>query len=448
MSYWTKVTFIWGDARPNIETIDAALRRAVHESGFAEIVYTDLSALLRVSPVSPATADLKLDGDAIRSLLANMMHLLPTATLRVSAIGEEEGNEWFREYKGSVVITENGPEYDPFKVEKTDGIVGHMAALEANKLRPRVKKGRSQKMAGGTVVAETPRLEQILSEFPILAANIDADAEKNRTPYRLDLPWILKFPFAAALVAKRQCIGKNLCRSLQNFPKARSNAEVVAWYFGINERLHTETLGHATLSFEPIIDGVSLSLTYIKGILHSAVFFLHNRLIAIKPDQLRHIQDLPRTLSTNVPPAVAGVEVCLYLPKKAGQNGILDTPSQKSVIHAFLTSSHADTSFPEIKCLAIELSCVTVVVAKTHIDSMNFLRNMGFKISYRLAIAEYSTSEDRAFDALHADRSSMDYPVTGAIYRVNEFHERVLLSQISHPLPWALARPFDARQAI
>lgn len=83
---------------------------------------------------------------------------------------------------------------------------------------------------------------------------------------------------------------------------------------------------------------------------------------------------------------------------------------------------------------------------KTHSESLNFLRSLGFKV-----IPNKDTFEtiEQAYErvlAIGEERGTLSFDIDGAVIKVNEFDKRELLGKTSKFPKWAIAYKFPAEQ--
>jgi DNA ligase (NAD+) len=83
----------------------------------------------------------------------------------------------------------------------------------------------------------------------------------------------------------------------------------------------------------------------------------------------------------------------------------------------------------------------------THIKTMAFLKDAGFKINEYAELVHGIGKVESWFNKLEAKRTDLDYDIDGAVIKVNAYADQVRLGQVSRAPRWAIAWKFAAETA-
>jgi DNA ligase (NAD+) len=101
---------------------------------------------------------------------------------------------------------------------------------------------------------------------------------------------------------------------------------------------------------------------------------------------------------------------------------------------------------PLIFC-AYGVSSTDLAGLENQYDTMIFLKNEGFIISEYLTKAAGAKAVAAEFEKLKKIRPELDYEIDGMVVKVNNFHDQLILGEISRAPRWAVAWKFAAEEA-
>ena len=237
---------------------------------------------------------------------------------------------------------------------------------------------------------------------------------------------------------------------------ARDLAEVRRF----DERLR-KALGDADIRYvlEPKLDGASLELVYVDGVLERAVTRGNGRLGEGVTENVRTIPTVPLRLRQHELPApvflsVRG-EAVMYLSdfeslnqrrieggKPPYQNPRNATSGALRQLDSLITARRPLT------VLAYDIMAIEGVAFDLDSDGIAALKAWGLKTPERIEVAE-SVEEIAAYHrAFDLDRESLDYEIDGVVVKLDALAPRLVLGSTSHHPRWAIAYKFEPRKEV
>ena len=211
--------------------------------------------------------------------------------------------------------------------------------------------------------------------------------------------------------------------------------------------------GATTLLSEPKIDGLSLTLTYNKGILVSGVTRGDGFVGDDVTENVRVIKSIPHSICYKGNVDITG-EVYMNKSDFLALNTELEAQGKKIKANPRNAASGAlrQHDVEEVKNRNLSFFAYHVdsdgLTFDTDVKYMEFLVKNGF------SVPEYRIVDLNDFEALLADyqhhntvRSSRDYDVDGVVYKVNEIDARQRLGEGTRTPYWGIAWKFDAEIA-
>ena len=86
------------------------------------------------------------------------------------------------------------------------------------------------------------------------------------------------------------------------------------------------------------------------------------------------------------------------------------------------------------------------ITFKTHSESLEWLRNEGFSIVPQMPTCKNFDEVLKAINEIAKNRNSLNYPIDGAVIKVNDLHERVKLGNTSKVPRWAVAYKYPPEE--
>lgn len=238
------------------------------------------------------------------------------------------------------------------------------------------------------------------------------------------------------------------------------SAREVAEVRRFDERLR-KALGEEKIRYvlEPKLDGASLELVYVDGVLERAVTRGNGRVGEGVTENVRTIPTVPLRLSRKerAAPAFLSVrgEAMMYLSdfealnqrrieadKAPYQNPRNATSGALRQLDSRITARRPLT------VLAYDIMAVVGTAFDTDSEGIAALRAWGLKTPERVTVAasvDEIVAYHRAFDA---DRESLDYEIDGVVVKLDALAPRAVLGSTSHHPRWAIAFKFEPRKEI
>ena len=237
---------------------------------------------------------------------------------------------------------------------------------------------------------------------------------------------------------------------------AREAAEVRRF----DERLR-KALGDGDIRYilEPKLDGASLELVYVDGVLERAVTRGNGREGEGVTENVRTIPTVPLRLrdEKRPPPAFLSVrgEAMMYLSDfetlnqrriEAGQPPYQNPRNATSGALRQLDSRI--TASRPLTVLAYDIMAVEGASFDTDSDGVAALEEWGLRAPERVTVVssvDEIVAYHRAFDI---DRDSLDYEIDGVVVKLDALSPRALLGSTSHHPRWAIAFKFEPRKEV
>jgi DNA ligase (NAD+) len=203
------------------------------------------------------------------------------------------------------------------------------------------------------------------------------------------------------------------------------------------------------------IDGTSVSIVYEEGKLSRGVTRGDGTRGDVVTTNIRTIRSIPLTLPERfrrVPYFEARGEVYLSRKKFAQINQLLEEEGRE--VFANPRNSAAGSLRLKDPKQAASRKLDTFVysllpedLAKTHWESMQILKDSGFKVNPNMALC-HSMEEVKEFcKSWEEKRDGLDYEIDGVVVKVNDYRLRQNLGSTSKFPRWAIAVKFQAKQA-
>ena len=227
-----------------------------------------------------------------------------------------------------------------------------------------------------------------------------------------------------------------------------------------DERLR-KALGEEEIRYvlEPKLDGASLELVYVHGVLDRAVTRGNGRVGEGVTENVRTIPSVPLRLREEALPAPAFLsvrgEAIMYLGdfENLNQRRIEagDPPYQNprnATSGALRQLDSRITAQRPLTVLAYDVMEVRGAEFATDSEGLAALKAWGLRTPDRIEVVdsvEEIAEYHRAFDA---DRESLDYEIDGVVVKLDTLEPRERLGSTSHHPRWAIAYKFEPRKEV
>ena len=201
-------------------------------------------------------------------------------------------------------------------------------------------------------------------------------------------------------------------------------------------------------------DGVAIGLTYENGILKQAV----TRGDGVQGDDVTNnvktIRSIPLKLRNKFPPKLE-IRGEIYFPLKAFEQ--LNADREEIGLPVFANPRNSASGSLKMQDPAEvarrPLDCFLYFIpseqnlTKTHYESLNYAKNLGFRISSNIALCK---SVDEIFEFIkdwEIGRHQLGYEIDGIVIKVNSISDQIRLGYTAKNPRWAIAYKFKAEQA-
>ncbi len=205
------------------------------------------------------------------------------------------------------------------------------------------------------------------------------------------------------------------------------------------------------------IDGVSISLTYMNGVLSVGATRGDGERGDDVTHNLRTMREIPLRLNTDEPPALFEVRGEVYMTKAelVRINAIQAKRNQEQYANPRnLTAGTLKLLDPnlaserKLKLFAYGIGAVEGIEIKTHMGALATARKFGFPVNSNDKHCENIDEVIKYVMSWAQKRFELPYETDGMVIKVNDFSQQSRLGVTSHHPRWAQAYKFEAEEAI
>ena len=210
---------------------------------------------------------------------------------------------------------------------------------------------------------------------------------------------------------------------------------------------------------EPKLDGASIELVYVDGVLTRAVTRGNGRAGEGVTDNIRTIPTVPLRLNTDVrsAPSLLSLrgEVLMYISDFQDFNSALVDAGldpyaspRNSAAGSVRQLDSRVTASRKLDLMVYDVLAVEGETFRTDTEGVQAIRDWGFRVPERIETAG-SVEEILAYHERYgADRETLDYEIDGIVIKLDDFASRAAMGATSHHPRWAIAVKFPARQEV
>ena len=214
-----------------------------------------------------------------------------------------------------------------------------------------------------------------------------------------------------------------------------------------------------TLTAEPKIDGLSLSLRYEAGALKYAATRGDGSVGEDVTANVMVLDSIPKTLqdkADNPIPPVLEVRGELYMDKgdflalnqRQAERGAKVFANPRNAAAGSLRQKDASvTARRPLKFFAYSAGQIEGRSWQTHAAFLHSLADYGFAINPLTAICQSGDELIETYHKIGDARASLDYDIDGVVYKVDDHGYQRRLGQVSRAPRWAIAHKFPAEKA-
>ena len=201
-------------------------------------------------------------------------------------------------------------------------------------------------------------------------------------------------------------------------------------------------------SVEPKIDGISASLTYKNGILHSGASRGDGRVGELITENIKTIKNIPHEINDKNFPLDIEIRGEVFIKKKDFEKLKNNFANPRNAASGSLRQKNsADTKKIPLHFIAYTFGFFKDNKFKFQSDFLNALKKWGFNTSeYNRVIKDIKelSSFHKRFEE---ERYNLEYDVDGLVYKLNDLDLQKRLGFTSNAPRWAIAHKFSANNA-
>lgn len=208
------------------------------------------------------------------------------------------------------------------------------------------------------------------------------------------------------------------------------------------------------LTAEPKIDGLSLSITYLDGVLKTAATRGDGKEGEDVTANVLQIPEIPRTLNTTNPPEKVEVRGEVYM-DDAGfaalnqtqvENGAQIYANARNAAAGSLRQIDAQvTATRPLKFFAYATGYENAPIAKTQMELIETLAKWGFKTNPLTKLFDDAAGLVAHYNYIGQLRDNLGYEIDGVVYKVNDLALQDRLGIVTRFPRWAIAHKFPAK---
>lgn len=210
---------------------------------------------------------------------------------------------------------------------------------------------------------------------------------------------------------------------------------------------------------EPKLDGASIELVYVDGVLDRAVTRGNGREGEKVTENIRTISTVPLRLRTDTRPAPALLavrgEVMMYVSDFADFNAKLVASGSEpyasprnSAAGSVRQLDSRVTASRKLDLLVYDVLHVEGASFSRDTEGVEAIREWGFRVPERVVTATSADEIIAYHAAFDADRDDLDYEIDGVVIKLDDLSARRAMGATSHHPRWAIAYKFAPRQEI
>ena len=200
------------------------------------------------------------------------------------------------------------------------------------------------------------------------------------------------------------------------------------------------------------LDGLSISLTYEKGMFKQAITRGDGQIGEDVTENVREISSVPKKLKEPIDVEVRG-EIVLPVSNFNKVNEIREEAGEDVFANprnaAAGTIRQLDSSIVKdrgLDCYLYYLVNPEKYEIKTHLESIEFIKKLGFKTTGIFEKYTDFKELEKSIEKWHDEREKLDYETDGLVIKVNDFSYYNELGYTTKSPRWAIAYKFPAEQ--
>ena len=201
-------------------------------------------------------------------------------------------------------------------------------------------------------------------------------------------------------------------------------------------------------SVEPKIDGISASLNYKNGTLHSGVSRGDGYVGEVITENLKTIKDIPIKIKSSDFPKDIEIRGEVFITKKNFENLKDDFANPRNAASGSLRQKNPkETEKIPLNFIAYTYGFYDSNKFERQSDFLDALNKWGFKISKYNKIISGTDELVKFHKQFDQDRFKLQYDIDGLVYKINQLNLQKRLGFTSNAPRWAIAHKFSPDSA-
>lgn len=207
-----------------------------------------------------------------------------------------------------------------------------------------------------------------------------------------------------------------------------------------------------SFSFEPKIDGLSVSLEYKNGKFVRGATRGDGEIGEDVTANLLTISSIPKFINYKGELIVRGEvymskNAFIKLVERQENQGIIPAKNPRNAAAGSLRQKNSKiTAERELSCYIFNLQFIDNDEFKSHIDSLNFLKELGFPVLPYYAKINSIKEAIIEIEKLDENRANLDCDIDGAVIKINSFNQRNILGSTAKSPRWAIAYKYPPEE--
>ncbi len=234
---------------------------------------------------------------------------------------------------------------------------------------------------------------------------------------------------------------------LKSLSNVFSREELFDFLDDIRQKVHDPAF-----AVEYKIDGLSVALEYENGKFLRGATRGDGLVGEDVTENLKTIRSIPLILSQPVPHLVVRGEV--FMPKKSFEKlneerellgEVLFANPRNAAAGSLRQLSSAVTAKRELDILIFNIQSVEGKTFSSHQESLEWLKNLGFKVSPFVVLKNNEEIFDEIFRR-GENRDALSFDIDGAVVKTDDFGQREELGELPHAPKWAIAYKYPPEE--
>ncbi len=247
---------------------------------------------------------------------------------------------------------------------------------------------------------------------------------------------------------------KNFKKSFHKVPmlslgNAFSEEDLVNFEKKIKNFLSLKEKDQIYYNAEPKIDGISASLTYIKGKFFKGLSRGDGKVGEDITDNLATISDIPKNVSIKDFPDEIDIRGEVFIQNNDFKNINEKFANPRNAASGSLRQKNPkDTQKIPLKFIAYTFGFEKGLLIENQSDFIKKLSEWGFKTNPLNKLISGVKNLIEYYNEIEKKRTSLDFDIDGIVYKVNDFTMQKRLGNVANAPRWAIAHKFSSNKAI